>query len=61
MVRNLPALQETEVWSIGWEDPLEKGRLPTKVSLPREFHGERSLVGYSPWDPRFRYNWCFVF
>ena len=22
---------------------------PTPVFLPREFHGERSLVGYSPW------------
>ena len=25
MVKNLPAMQETEVWSLGWEDPLEKG------------------------------------
>ena len=24
--------------------------LPTPVFLPREFHGRRSLVGYSPWD-----------
>ena len=24
-VKNLPAMQETQVWSIGWEDPLEKG------------------------------------
>ena len=23
---------------------------PTPVFLPREFHGQRSLVGYSPWD-----------
>ena len=23
---------------------------PTPVSLPREFHGQRSLAGYSPWD-----------
>ena len=22
---------------------------PTPVFLPREFHGQRSLVGYSPW------------
>ena len=22
---------------------------PTSVSLPREFHGQRSLVDYSPW------------
>ena len=25
MVKNLPALQETQVRSLGWEDPLEKG------------------------------------
>ena len=23
---------------------------PTAVFLPGEFHGERSLVGYSPWS-----------
>ena len=25
MVKNLPAMQETRVWSLDWEDPLEKG------------------------------------
>ena len=25
IVKNLPALQETQVQSLGWEDPLEKG------------------------------------
>ena len=25
MVKNLPAIQETQVKSLGWEDPLEKG------------------------------------
>ena len=25
MVKNLPAVQETRVQSLGWEDPLEKG------------------------------------
>ena len=24
MVKNLPAVQETQVHSLGWEDPLEK-------------------------------------
>ena len=24
-VKNLPAVQETRVWSLGWEDPLEEG------------------------------------
>ena len=26
MVNNLPAMWETWVWSLGWEDPLEKGK-----------------------------------
>ena len=25
MIKNLPAVQETQVQSLGWEDPLEKG------------------------------------
>ena len=25
LVKNLPAMQETEVRSLGWEDPLEEG------------------------------------
>ena len=49
MVKNLPAVQETRVRSLGQEDPLEKG-IPTPVFLPREFHGQRSLAGYSLWD-----------
>ena len=40
-------MQETWVQSLGWEDPLEKE--PPKVFLPGESHGQRSLVGYSPW------------
>ena len=50
MVKNLPAMPEARVWSLGQEDPLEKGWLSTPVFLPGEFHGQRSLEGYSPWD-----------
>ena len=35
--------------SLGQEDPLEEGLAATPVFLPGEFHGQRSLVGYSPW------------
>ena len=28
LVKNLPAMQETWVRSLGWEDPLEKGKAP---------------------------------
>ena len=30
---------------------------PTLVSLPGKFHGERSLVAYSPWVCRVGHNW----
>ena len=43
-VKNLPAMQETWIRSLGWEDPLEKGRVPTPVFLPGESHGQTSLV-----------------
>ena len=49
MVKNPPAMRETWVRSLGWEDPLEQGMQPTPVFLPGEFHGQRSLTGYSPW------------
>ena len=49
LVKNLPAMQETQVWSLGREDPLEKKWQSTPVFLPGESHGQRSLVGYSPW------------
>ena len=42
-------MQETWVLSLGGEDPLEKGMQPTPEFLPGEFHGQRSLVDYSPW------------
>ena len=89
LVKNPPAMQETLVQFLGWEDPLEKGRVPTPVFLgfpcssagkestrnagdlnlipglgrspggghgiPVQYsclenpHGQRRLVGYSPW------------
>ena len=42
-------MQETQVPSLGWEDPLEKEMEPTLVLLPRKSRGQRSLVGCSPW------------
>ena len=48
-VKNLPAMQDTWIQSLCQEDTLEKGTGPTPVFLPGEFHGERSLVGYSAW------------
>ena len=49
MVKNLPAM-ETQVGSLSREDPLEKMECQsTPVFLPGESHGQKSLVGYSPW------------
>ena len=49
MVKNLPAMLETWVWSLDWEDPWRREWLPTLVFLPGEFCGQRSLVGYNLW------------
>ena len=49
MVKILPAMQETWVWSLGEENPLRRKWQLTPVFLPGEFHGQRSLEGYSPW------------
>ena len=42
--KNLPAIQETWVLSLDWEDPLEEGM----AFLPGEPHGQKSLAGFSP-------------
>ena len=50
MVKNPPAMWETRVQSLGGEDPLGQGKAThSTVFLPGESHGQRSLVGYSPW------------
>ena len=38
LVKYPPAMWETWVRTLGWEDPLEKGMLPTPVFWPGEFH-----------------------
>ena len=48
MVKNQPAMQETCVHSLCWEDPQEEGTAISPVLLPGESHGQRSLEGYSP-------------
>ena len=45
-------MQETRVQSLGQEDPLEKETATPPVFLPGEFHEQRSLAGYSPWNPK---------
>ena len=44
-------MQDTQVRSLGWEDPLEKEMATHSSILAWEipWHGQRSLEGYSPW------------
>ena len=49
LVENLPAVQETWVQSLGWEDPLEKGIASTPIFWPGEPYQQRNLAGYSSW------------
>ena len=48
MIKNLPAMQEMQVQSLGQENPLEKGMAMHSVFSPGEFPGQRSLAGYNP-------------
>ena len=55
--------QEIRVWSLGQEVPLEEGMGTTPLFLLGKSHGQRSLVGYSPWghkelDKKRRDNWA---
>ena len=50
LVKNLLAMQETWVGSLGWEDLLEKGMATTAVFWPREFHGLCSPWGHTESD-----------
>ena len=54
VVKNLLAMQETRVQSLGQEDPLENRMATHLVFLLGEFHGKRNLVGYSSWGCRVR-------
>ena len=50
----LPVQETQERWvpSLGQKNPLEEEMQPTPVLLPRKFHGQKSLEGYSPGDAK---------
>ena len=58
LVRNLPAVQETPFNAedlfqpLGQEDLQEKEIAIHSSRLAWESHGQRSLLGYSPWGQR---------
>ena len=74
MVKNPPAMQETRVQSLGWEDPLEKGmathssilawRIPPVPGSPSHIYFIRSVESPETWSIttaclRHRWHWHF--
>ena len=49
MVKHLPAMWEKQVRSLGQEDTLKEEMATHPSILAWEIHGQRSLMGYSPW------------
>ena len=53
----------TAMWETGVQEdlpwvrkiPWRREELPTPVFLPEEFHEQRNLAGYSPWDHKELY------
>ena len=63
MVKNLPAMQETQVQLILvlGKIPWRRKWQPTPVrGIPGESHRQRRLKDYSPWVHRVRHNWAHV-
>ena len=52
MVKNPPAMRETWVQSLGWEDTLEEGMATHSSTLAWRTHRQRSLAGCSPYFHR---------
>ena len=50
VVKNPAAKQETQVRSLGWEDPLEKEMATHSSLLAWEITWTKEPVGYSAWD-----------
>ena len=48
-VKHLPAMQEIQLQSLGWEDPLEKEMAAHSSILAWKIPYQFPLVSYSPW------------
>ena len=51
-VKNLPAMQDTWVWFLGLEDPLEKGMVTYSSFLAWRIPGIEEPGGLQPWGPK---------
>ena len=54
LVKNLPAMQETWIWSLGWEDPLERGKVTHSSILAWRIPWPIESMGLQ----RVRHNWA---
>ena len=54
LVKNLPAMWETRVWSLGWEDPLQKGTPTHSGFLAWRIPRTVESMGWQ----RFRHTWA---
>ena len=52
MVKNLPTMQEAQVRSLVWDDPLEKAMATHCSILSWRIPWAEEPVGYSPWSPK---------
>ena len=53
LVKNPPAMQETWIWSLGWKDPLEKGKATHSSILAWRI----PWTAYSVRSQRVRHDW----
>ena len=57
LVKNQPAMWETWVQFLGWEDSPGEGNSYTLQYCCLENCMDRASVGYNPWGHRFKYDW----
>ena len=66
LVKNLPAMQKTPVWFLGWEDPLEKGQATYSSILGLPWWAQmvkkppamwETSVGSLGWEDPWRKKW----
>ena len=61
MIKNPPAMQETQVQSLDQEDPWRREWLTIPVFLPKEFHGQKSFADLETFFlPLFLLLACFI-
>ena len=60
-VKNLAAMQELQVWSLGWEDPLEDGMETHSSILVWRIPWAEEAGGLQPvGSHRVRYDWSYL-